>query len=121
MNRILLKRFAEPEDISPSFVFLASCGGKDTPISVPEGAQAGDLAGTEDCTYVANDVEYAAECSLLVAQENRVDPGSNLIAIPVIRVPATGENPAEPIFYFAGGPGGPNLHFQQLEDKRNNQ
>lgn len=98
-----------------SFVFLASCGGKDTPISVPEGAQAGDLAGTEDCTYVANDVEYAAECSLLVAQENRVDPGSNLIAIPVIRVPATGENPAEPIFYFAGGPGGPNLHFQQLE------
>ena len=24
MNRILLKRFAEPEDISPAFVFLAS-------------------------------------------------------------------------------------------------
>jgi 3-oxoacyl-[acyl-carrier protein] reductase len=24
MNRILLKRFAEPKDISPAFVFLAS-------------------------------------------------------------------------------------------------
>ena len=24
MNRILLKRFAEPEDIAPAFVFLAS-------------------------------------------------------------------------------------------------
>jgi 3-oxoacyl-[acyl-carrier protein] reductase len=24
MNRILLKRFAEPDDISPAFVFLAS-------------------------------------------------------------------------------------------------
>jgi 3-oxoacyl-[acyl-carrier protein] reductase len=24
MNRILLKRFGEPEDIAPSFVFLAS-------------------------------------------------------------------------------------------------
>jgi pimeloyl-ACP methyl ester carboxylesterase len=48
--------------------------------------------------------------------ENRADPDSRLIALPVIRVRATGDNPAEPIFHFTGGPGAPNLHFQHLED-----
>ena len=48
--------------------------------------------------------------------ENRSDPGSRLIALPVIRVRATGDNPAEPILCFAGGPGGSNLHFQRPQD-----
>ena len=33
--------------------------------------------------------------------ENRSDPASRLIALPVIRVRATGDDPAEPILYFA--------------------
>jgi pimeloyl-ACP methyl ester carboxylesterase len=98
-------------------LMLAACGGaKEAPVTVPAGAQAGDLVGLEPCTYKAGDVEYAADCGTLVVPENRADPNSRLIALPVIRVRATGSNPAEPIFYFTGGPGASNLHFQHLED-----
>jgi len=95
---------------------LPACGGKEAPITVPAGAQAGDLVGLQSCTYEANEVEYDADCGTLVVPENRSAPDSRLIALPVIRVHATGENPAEPIFYLSGGPGTSNLHFQHLED-----
>jgi len=95
---------------------LAACSGKEAPIAVPAGAQAGDLVGLEPCTYEANKVEYEADCGTLVVPENRSDPDSRLIALPVTRVRATGDDPAEPIFYFSGGPGHSNLHFQRLED-----
>jgi len=95
---------------------LAACGGaKEAPITVPAGAQAGDLVGLEPCTYEAGDVEYAADCGTLVVPENRSDPDSRLIALPVIRVHALSDTPAEPIFYFVGGPGASNMHFQYLE------
>jgi pimeloyl-ACP methyl ester carboxylesterase len=38
-----------------------------------------------------------------------------LIALPVIRVRALSDNPAEPIFHLEGGPGVTNVHFQYLE------
>ena len=98
-------------------LMLAACGGaKEAPVTVPAGAQAGDLAGLEPCTYEANKVEYDADCGTLVVPENRADPNSRLIALPVIRVRATGDDPAEPIFYLSGGPGTSNLHFQHLGD-----
>ncbi|UCC89675.1 MAG: alpha/beta fold hydrolase, partial [Anaerolineales bacterium] len=95
---------------------LAACfGSKEAPpVTVPAGAQAGDLVGLEPCLYEAGDVEYAADCGTLVVPENRGDPDSRLIALPVIRVRATGSDPAEPIFYLQGGPGGSNMHFQYL-------
>jgi pimeloyl-ACP methyl ester carboxylesterase len=98
-------------------LMLAACSGaKQAPVTVPAGAQAGDLVGLEPCAYKAGDVEYTADCGTLVVPENRADPNARLIALPVIRVRATGDNPAEPIFYFTGGPGQSNLHFQYLED-----
>ena len=95
---------------------LSACGTGQAPLTVPAGAQAGDLVGLEPCTYEANKVGYDADCGTLVVPENRADPNSRLIALPVIRVRATGDNPAEPLFYFAGGPGTSNLHFEHLED-----
>jgi pimeloyl-ACP methyl ester carboxylesterase len=98
-------------------LMLAACGSaKKAPVTVPAGAQAGDLVGLEPCTYKAGDVELAADCGTLAVPENRADPNSRLIALPVIRVRATGANPAEPIFRFSGGPGTSNLHFRHLED-----
>jgi len=97
-------------------MLLVGCGRNEKmPISVPEGAQAGDLVELEPCKYEANKVEYEAECGTLVVPENRSDPGSQLIALPVIRVRALSPDPSEPIFYFVGGPGSSNLHFQHLE------
>ena len=94
---------------------LPACGGKEASITVPAGAQAGDLVGLEPCTYEANKVEYDADCGTLVVPENRSAPDSRLIALPVIRVHALNDGPAEPIFFLQGGPGVSNLHFQSLE------
>ena len=94
---------------------MTGCGTKESPITVPEGSKAGDLTTMEPCTYEAGDVEYAAECGTLMVPENRSDPESRLIALPVIRIPATGSNPTEPIFRFAGGPGDSNMKFSRLE------
>jgi len=47
--------------------------------------------------------------------ENRSNPNSRLIALPVIRVRALNGGLAEPIFFLYGGPGMSNMHFQNLE------
>ena len=93
-------------------MLLSACGGpKVAPVTVPDGAQAGDLTTMEPCTYEDDDIEYAADCGTLVVPENRADPDARLIALPVTRLNATGGNPTEPIFRFAGGPGETNMHF----------
>ncbi len=94
---------------------LAACGGKQDAVTVPEGAQVGELAGREPCIYERGDVEYAADCGTLVVPENRSKPDSRLIALPVIRVHALGDSPAEPIFWLTGGPGDSNMHFPGLK------
>jgi pimeloyl-ACP methyl ester carboxylesterase len=95
-------------------LFLAACGGGDKyATEVPEGAQAGDLV-IEPCTYEAGKVEYAADCGTLVVPENRENPNSRLIALPVVRIKATGSKPAEPIFQFRGGPGQSNMAISRV-------
>ena len=92
-------------------VLLAGCGGKDTPITVPSGAKAGDLVSMEPYTYQIKDEKYAADCGTLVVPENRADPNSRLIALPVTRIRALSDNPAEPIFWCTGGPGASNMRL----------
>src|SRR5262245_48556491 len=72
-----------------------------TPISVPPGAKAGDLT-LKPCTYATEQGTSAADCGTLVVAENRANPGSRLIALPVTRIKATSASPGEPIFYFEG-------------------
>jgi pimeloyl-ACP methyl ester carboxylesterase len=84
----------------------------DDPVSVPSGAKAGDLT-LEPCTYATEDGDYPAECGTLVVPENRTDPGSRLIALPVTRIRARSANPAEPIFALFGGPGLTNMDWPQ--------
>ena len=80
-------------------------------VSVPEGAKAGDLI-LEECTYATEDGGYSADCGTLVVPENRADPASRLIALPVTRIRARSDRPAEPIFRLEGGPGKTNLQFR---------
>ena len=93
---------------------LPACFGSKAPISVPAGAQAGDLVGLEPCTYEANKVEYDADCGTLIVPENRSDPNSRLIALPILRIRSTGENPGAPIFDLGGGPGDSNMGFSRV-------
>jgi len=95
-------------------LLLIGCGTKDAPVLVvPEGAQAGELIGLEECEFqpAGSKTKYAAECGMLVVQENWDKTGSRLIALPVVRIPASGPNPTEPVFWLVGGPGGTNLSW----------
>jgi pimeloyl-ACP methyl ester carboxylesterase len=83
---------------------------EDASVSVPSGARAGDLI-LEPCTYETEDGSYAADCGTLVVSEDRSDPDSRLIALPVTRIHARSDTPAEPIFRLEGGPGVSNMTF----------
>src|SRR5688572_24289962 len=95
--------------LAVGLVYLRFGTGSD-PVSVPAGANAGDLT-LEDCDYATEKGSYAAECGTLVVPENRDDPQSRLIAIPVTRIKARSDNSAEPVFRLEGGPGKTNLDF----------
>lgn len=75
---------------------------------------AGELIDLAACEYHPaddKDAVYAAECATLVVPENRDEADSRLITLPVVRIPATGPEPGEPIFYLQGGPGQSNLSW----------
>lgn len=82
-------------------------------LSVPDGAQAGDLTELTSCTYqpAASKTSFDAECGTLTVPENRNDESSRLLGLPVVKIPSTGSNPAEPVFWFQGGPGSSNMSF----------
>ena len=80
------------------------------PVSVPAGAHAGQLI-MKPCHYGTERGSYDADCGTLVVPENRGDPHSRLIALPVTRIHARAAHPAEPIFRLEGGPGLSNMHF----------
>lgn len=95
-------------------LLLAGCAAKESlPLSVPEGVRGGGMTPMVACEYQAADgkTKYAAECGTLVVPENRDRAGSRLIALPVVRIPATGSTPGEPVFYLQGGPGQSNFSW----------
>ncbi|MFN2490428.1 MAG: alpha/beta fold hydrolase [Actinomycetota bacterium] len=82
----------------------------DASVSVPAGARAGDLV-MDPCTYATDNGTYDADCGTLVVPENRADPKSRLIALPVTRIRALSDDPGEPVFRLEGGPGITNMDF----------
>lgn len=95
-----------------SALLLAGCGAKETAVmTVPDGAQTGDLTGLKECEFQpkGSKVKFAAECGTLSVLENWDKADSRLIALPVVRIQATGPGEAEPVFFLQGGPGSPNL------------
>jgi hypothetical protein len=82
-------------------------------VAVHEGAKAGDLV-LQPCDYETENGSYAADCGTLVVPEKRADPKSQLIALPVTRIPARSDHPQEPIFILQGGPGHTNMSFDKV-------
>jgi pimeloyl-ACP methyl ester carboxylesterase len=81
-------------------------------VSVSKGAHAGQLT-MHSCTYPTENGSYRADCGTLVVPENRADPRSRLIALPVTRILARSAHPLAPIFHLNGGPGETNMTFPQ--------
>ena len=80
-------------------------------VSVPSGAHAGQLK-LHPCHYATEHGSYRADCGTLVVQENRHNPDSRLIALPVTRIRARSANPGVPIFRLQGGPGVTKMAFE---------
>jgi pimeloyl-ACP methyl ester carboxylesterase len=87
-------------------------GSGESRASVPKGAHAGQLI-LHRCSYGTEKSTYAADCGTLVVPENRADPQSRLIALPVKRIRSRSAHPAEPIFRLEGGPGISNMSFSK--------
>ena len=87
------------------------------PIAIPVNARAGDL-NFEPCDYKTKIATYKADCGTLIVPENRLNPTSRLIALPVKRVHAESDSPLDPIFYLGGGPGMSNMKFARSEERR---
>jgi pimeloyl-ACP methyl ester carboxylesterase len=81
-------------------------------VSVSQGAHAGQLT-MHPCTYPTENGSYRADCGTLVVPEDRADPRSRLIALPVTRILARSSHPLAPIFHLSGGPGITNMTFPQ--------
>jgi pimeloyl-ACP methyl ester carboxylesterase len=106
-----MKRFTRPRIVALTIIGLVLLGlayvklaTAEEMVSVPKGALAGDLL-LHPCTYSTEDGSYAADCGTLVVPENRADPQSRLIALPVTRIRSLSDQPAEPVFWLKGGPG----------------
>jgi len=81
-------------------------------VSVPNRAHAGELT-LKPCHYGTESGSYAADCGTLVVPENRADPRSRLIALPVTRIRARSPHPGAPVFRLEGGPGVTNMKFSK--------
>ena len=108
-----VKRFGRARIVSLILIALVGVGlaylhftGDSASVSVPSGAHAGQLA-LQHCSY-ANE---PADCGTLVVPENRHDPHSRLIALPITRLRAHASKPDAPIFRLQGGPGLTNMDF----------
>lgn len=80
-------------------------------ITVPPNAKPGDLF-LKACEYKTKTATYRAACGTLIVPENRLNPDTRLIAVPVKRIHALANSPLEPIFYLGGGPGMSNMRFE---------
>src|ERR1017187_10069903 len=77
--------------------YLHFAGSSSASVSVPAGAHAGQLT-LKSCNYTTENGTSAADCGTLVVPENRHDPHSRLIALPVIVIRAHSAHPGDPIF-----------------------
>jgi pimeloyl-ACP methyl ester carboxylesterase len=84
-------------------------------IALPPNAHAGDLT-LEPCDYKTKTATHKAECGTLIVPENRLNPTSRLLALPVKRIHAESNPPLEPIFYLGGGPGMSNMKFKSPDN-----
>lgn len=62
------------------------------------------------CETTVDEQAWPAECGTLLVPENRSDPDSRLIPLPVLRVASTSSSPLEPVFRLGGGPGVSNIY-----------
>ena len=84
---------------------------KNRTVTVPAGAHMGEIFLAAS-TISLNGIKYQADWGTLVVPENRSNPATRPIALPVKRIHSPSHQPAEAIFYLGGGPGISNMGFK---------
>ncbi|OFY65486.1 MAG: hypothetical protein A2V64_05825 [Bacteroidetes bacterium RBG_13_43_22] len=59
--------------------------------------------------------DYKTDFGTLIVTESE-EKNSNKIELPVVRIHSKNQNPAYPVFFFEGGPGGTNIKLDNLPD-----
>jgi pimeloyl-ACP methyl ester carboxylesterase len=95
-------------------VLMVCCRDK-SGIIVPDGSKAGTIT-LEPCEFETYSGKHNADCGTIIVQESADNADSRLIALPVIRVHASKENPVEPVFFLSGGPGQSNMNFKPPDE-----
>lgn len=92
-------------------ILVCSFGCAKTKISFPEPPEnaLADSFISETKPFVIGSETYMADFGTITVQENRTNHSSRLISIPFLRIHSKSENPSEPVFGLAGGPGMSNM------------
>ncbi|MBI5103782.1 MAG: alpha/beta hydrolase, partial [Solirubrobacterales bacterium] len=73
------------------------------------------LVGLHACRHATDGGSLRADCGTLVVPEDRADPRSRLIALPVTRIRARSAPHRAPLFRLEGGPGISNMGFSHAD------
>ena len=75
--------------------------------SIPPEAKSGNLTEFNNCN--TEEDGRTVECATIAVSENRPDPNSRLISLPIKIVRSFSKPPDEAVFHLAGGPAASNL------------
>ena len=91
------------------------CTGSHYNFPPPGSGANGDSFAVRHGTFKTETKIYRADFCTITVPENRDNPKSRLIDIPIIRVHCRADAPSEPVFGLAGGPGMSNMKWKPLD------
>lgn len=95
--------------------FFIGCSRTQVAFPPPERDATANSFAVSHGTFKTDSHKYDADFCTITVPENRDNPGSRLIHIPVIRIHTPARNPMEPIFGLTGGPGMSNMKWKPLD------
>jgi len=96
----------------PLLILFFGCGSSNN-IQYPEPSNTAKDRSfiSKEGVYKYGDKEYLTDYGTITVPENRKNPHSRLINLPVMRIHARSEKIKEPVFCLSGGPGESNMYF----------
>jgi pimeloyl-ACP methyl ester carboxylesterase len=104
-----------PSKLLALFLLIAVCIHCIRNKSIHEPLLPGELMLSQS-VFKTGAAKYHADRGLIWVPESRSDTNTRLISLPVIQVHSLSQNPSEPIFYLAGGPGQTNMKFKPPDE-----
>ena len=101
--------------LAPVLIFCSCSGSRTVQYPEPSNTATAGSFNYKKGEYQFGDKLYNADYGTITLPENRSNPHSRLIHLPVIRIHASIENIKEPVFVLGGGPGMSNMGFRPID------